>query len=73
MNNITQHFATAFLSKYLLDDKEKGSYLDLIEDSEAGVYAANEDGTFKPEHTYWKGFPARTAKGLRLEKLEPKS
>jgi hypothetical protein len=23
----------------------------------------------KPEHTYWKGFPSRTAEGLLLEHL----
>ena len=32
------------------------------------IYAANKDGTLKPEHTYWKGFANRTAKGLVLER-----
>ncbi|MEM6461091.1 MAG: dienelactone hydrolase [Pseudomonadota bacterium] len=66
MNNITQHFVTAFFGQYLKNDGEMSAYLDLIENSGDGVYAAEDDGTLKPEHTYWKGFPDRTAKGLSL-------
>jgi predicted dienelactone hydrolase len=66
MNNIAQHFVTAFLGKYLKDDETMDAYLNVIPDAADGVYAANEDGTFKPEHTYWKGFADRTAKGLTL-------
>ena len=66
MNNITQHFVTAYFGEYLKGDDAMASYLDLIENSGDGVYALNEDGTPKPEHTYWKGFPNRTAKGLSL-------
>lgn len=71
MNNITQHFVTAFLGKYLLGDAEAGSYLDLIEDSNSGVHAIEKDGTVKPEHNYWKGFQNRTAKGLTLMHAAP--
>lgn len=70
MNNITQHFITAFIGKYLLEDQDLAAYLDVVEDSHSGVWAAEEDGTFKPEHTYWKGFPNRTAKGLSLKHAE---
>jgi predicted dienelactone hydrolase len=66
MNNIAQHFVTAFLGKYLKEDEAMEAYLDVVPEAANGVYAANEDGTFKPEHTYWKGFPDRTAKGLTL-------
>lgn len=66
MNNITQHFVTAFMGQYLKGDGEMNAYLDLIENSGDGVHALEEDGTPKAEHTYWKGFPARTAKGLSL-------
>ena len=69
MNNITQHFATAFLGRYVKADQELGSYLNVpVERASEGVFAANKDGTFKPEHTYWKGFAARTAAGLVLER-----
>ena len=68
MNNVTQHFITAFFGQYLKGDDELGTYLDLIEHSGDAVYALEDDGTPKPEHTYWKGFPDRTAKGLSLSR-----
>ncbi|HTV67467.1 MAG TPA: dienelactone hydrolase [Rhizobiaceae bacterium] len=71
MNNIAQHFVTAFLGKYVKQDAAMDDYLKLVPDSEAGIFARNEDGTFKPEHTYWKGFGERTAKGLKLEAKLP--
>lgn len=69
MNNIAQHFVTAWLDSHVKDDKEAASYLELIPDADDGVWALNEDGTPKPEHTYWRGFQERTAKGLRYEVL----
>lgn len=66
MNNIAQHFITAFLGKHLKQDAAMDEYLAVVEDAAEGVYAANEDGTFKPEHSYWTGFADRTAKGLTL-------
>jgi hypothetical protein len=30
-----------------------------------------KDGKFKADHTYWNGFPNRTAAGLRLEQRKP--
>jgi predicted dienelactone hydrolase len=69
MNNITQHFVTAFLGRYIKADEELGSYLDVpVARANDAVYAANKDGTLKPEHTYWKGFANRTALGLTLER-----
>jgi predicted dienelactone hydrolase len=69
MNNIAQHFVTAFLDLHLKGDTEKARYLDLVEVAEEGVWSMGEDGTPNPEHSYWAGFPERAAKGLRLETL----
>lgn len=70
MNNIAQHFATAWLDAHLKGDAEAASYLELVPNANDGVWAMNDDGTPKPEHTHWKGFQNRTAKGLRYETLK---
>ena len=67
MNNITQHFVTAYFGEKLKGNDGMQSYLDIIEVANDGVYAVEKDGTPKPEHTYWTGFQNRTAKGLKLE------
>ena len=67
MNNIAQHFVTAWMDNHLKGDAAKAAYLDLVEDSNAGVWSMNEDGTPKEDHSYWKGFAEGTAKGLRYE------
>ncbi len=71
MNNIAQHFATGFMDLHLKGDADKAAYFDLIPVSGEGVVALNEDGTEKPEHSYWRGFAPRTAAGLRFETLQP--
>ncbi|WP_415230507.1 alpha/beta hydrolase family protein [Psychromonas sp.] len=71
MNNIAQHFVTAWLDKYLQKNSAMDEYLDLVPDSNAGVFALDENGDPKAEHTYWKGFADRTAKGLHFEHLSP--
>jgi hypothetical protein len=71
MNNIAEHFATAFLAKYLKNDVGMDAYLNLVENSKDGKWSAESNGTFKPDHSYWKGFPARSAVGLRLEQRKP--
>jgi hypothetical protein len=43
------------------------SYLDLVHDGGAAVYATEKDGTLKPEHTYWKGFKKESATGLLFD------
>jgi predicted dienelactone hydrolase len=68
MNNIAQHFVTAFLGMHLKDAAAFEPYLDLMENANDTVYAVNEDKSFKPEHNYWKGFADRTAKGLVLQR-----
>ena len=70
MNNIAQHFVTAWMDQHLKGDADKAAYLDLTPNANDGVWAVNEDGSFKEEHTHWKGFPNRTAKGLRFEVLK---
>ena len=71
MNNIAQHFATAFFDLKLKDDRAKAEYLDLVENAEDGVFAQNEAGDFTEEHTYWEGFQERTAIGLSLRQASP--
>ncbi len=48
MNNLSQHYITAWLGKYLKADEAMDAYFD---------------------PTTWKGFPPRTAKGLKIERL----
>jgi predicted dienelactone hydrolase len=67
MNNINQHFITAFLEKQLRGSAKAGTYLDVkVESSNDGVYAVDDDGILTDDHTYWPGFEARTAVGLKL-------
>ncbi len=54
MNNIAQHFVTAYFGKMLKGDANMEPYLDPAADSGEG----------------WTGFPGRTARGLRWEKRE---
>ncbi len=70
MNNISQHFVTAWLGHYLKGDETMAAYLDLTPTANDGVWAREDDGTNKPEHTHWHGFQNRTAKALRYEVLK---
>lgn len=70
MNNILQHFVTAWLGQELKQETDKAAYLDLIAESDAGVWSMDDDGKATAEHTHWKGFAKRWAKGLRFERLE---
>jgi predicted dienelactone hydrolase len=71
MNNIAQHFVTAWMDNHLKGSEAAGEYLDLVENSNDGVWSMNEDGTPKEDHSYWKGFDKDTAKGLRFEVKAP--
>lgn len=71
MNNIAQHFATAFLGKYLRGDAAMDAYLNLVEYSRDGKWSAEANGNLKSDHTFWKGFSRRNAAGLRLEFRKP--
>lgn len=70
MNNIAQHFVTAYLGHLLQNDETMEPFLDLVEDSHDGVWSVEEDGTRRAEHSYWHGFANRTAAGLRWEVLQ---
>ena len=68
MNNILQHFATAFMDEHLKGEAENAEYLDVIEVAQDGVYSMDDAGQPKEDNTYWKGFGDRTAAGLRMER-----
>lgn len=67
MNNIFNHFATAFLSLHLKGDQEMRSYLDVVPHGKDAIYNVDRDGKAGATHTYWKGFKRGTAVGLMLE------
>lgn len=71
MNNVAQHFATAFFDLHLKGDASRGAYLDLVEQAEAGVWKVDGQGRPLPGHSYWKGFGDRTARGLALRRGRP--
>lgn len=71
MNNVAQHFASAYFGLYLKGEEEKALYLDLVENAADGVWAADDAGNETAAHTYWKGFAEGTAVGLRLERAQP--
>lgn len=56
MNNILQHFATAFLDLHLKGDEERRGYLELPEDGR------------NPGAEGWRGFPGRSAIGLEIQR-----
>lgn len=68
MNNIMDHFITAFLDLKLKDRAKSQTWLDLVPDSNDGVYSMIAGKPTKT-HTYWKGFPQGTAIGLKFEHL----
>ena len=69
MNNISQHFVTAFLDLHLKGDMAMQSYLTLVPDAADGVWAVDDAGVPTPDNTYWAGFQNRTAAGLEFETL----
>ena len=71
MNNIAQHFATAFFDHYIKSDEEMAPYLDLVEQASEGIWSVDDAGEPTDEHTYWQGFPNRTAVGLSLMQAKP--
>ncbi len=70
MNNIAQHFVTAWMDMQLKEGLN-GDYLELTTTSNDGVWSVNEDGTAKEDHSHWKGFAKGTAKGLTYEVKTP--
>jgi predicted dienelactone hydrolase len=70
MNNVSQHFASVWLEKYLKSNADMDDYLNLEVNSNDGVWSKDEKDQPKTDHSHWAGFKNRTAKGLRFEKLE---
>lgn len=68
MNNIAQHFATAFLDLHLKGDQDRAAFLDLVEFAHDGVWDVTE-GVRGENHSHWEGFGQGTALGLRFETL----
>jgi hypothetical protein len=58
MNNINQHFVTAFLGFYLKDNEDYKTYFHLNSNS---------------EEKEWPGFKPRTTVGLELDHQGPKN
>jgi predicted dienelactone hydrolase len=73
MNNILNHFVTAFLDLHLKGESEKRTYLDLISRAQDGVHSLDSNNQPRADHTYWKGFPPGSGIGLRLERGESAS
>jgi predicted dienelactone hydrolase len=69
MNNISQHFVTAWLEKYLKGNVDMDNYLNLESNSNDGIWSKDAEGQSNSDHTHWAGFKNRTAKGLKFEKL----
>jgi predicted dienelactone hydrolase len=66
INNVNQHFLTAFLGLHLKGEAANADYLNLkVEVASDGVYSEGNGGT------YWKGFAPRTALGLSLRHETP--
>ena len=67
MNNILQHFATAYFDLYLKGERDKQSYFDVVPNGKDAVFSIDRDGKPTATHNYWKGFKRGTAVGLMLE------
>lgn len=71
MNNILQHFATAYFGLHLKGEADKQAYLDVVPNGKDAVFALGRDGQPTAAHSYWKGFKRGTAVGLMLEHARP--
>lgn len=71
MNNILQHFTTAYFGVYLKGESRMQAYLDVLPEGKDGVFAVDRGGQPTAAHTYWRGFKRGTAVGLRLERTRP--
>lgn len=66
LNNVNQHFVTAFLGKYL-KGLDYDAYLNIIPYSNDGLWVTNPP----PENTPWKGFTLWAAYGMEFHHLQP--
>ncbi|GHF56668.1 putative dienelactone hydrolase [Deinococcus metalli] len=73
LNNLNQHFVTAFLNLKLKGEQAAAAYLNVpVTHSNDIKFSRNADGTPKADDTSWKGFKDRTARGIELYHLLPK-
>jgi len=70
LNNINEHFLTAFFDLYLKGDKEKAAYLE-VKEQDADIVHQKVDGEGKEENLYWKGFKPGSLAGLVLQHRKP--
>ena len=68
MNNVMNHFVTAYFNYHLKGDATMLEYLDVYPDGAAAIYSV-KNGVPSDEHSYWPGFEEGSAVGLKLEKL----
>ena len=68
MNNVMNHFVTAYFNYHLKGDATMLEYLDVYPDGAAAIYSV-KNGLPSDEHSYWPGFEEGSAVGLKLEKL----
>jgi len=66
INNINQHFVSAFLDQYLMGEDNSAYLSPMVENANDGVVALDEEGNPTDAHTYWAGFLPRTATGMSL-------
>jgi hypothetical protein len=71
MNNILQHFASAYFGLHLKDDAALQAYFNLVPQGKDARFSMDRDGKPTATHTYWKGFKRGTAVGLVLEHAQP--
>ncbi len=68
MNNIMNHFVTAYFDYHLKGDESKKAFLDVVPDGAEANYSIS-NGQPNEDHDYWPGFQSGTAVGLKLEYL----
>ena len=68
MNNVMDHFVTAYFDYHLKGEASRLEYFDLVPDGADAVYSML-DGQANDDHTYWTGFGSGTAVGLMMEHL----
>lgn len=69
MNNVMDHFATAYFNYYLKGDSSMLEFLNVYPDGAEATYSV-KDGVPNATHNYWPGFEEGSAVGLKLENLK---
>ena len=69
MNNVMDHFATAYFTYHLKGDASMLEVLNVYPDGAEATYSVKDDVPGEA-HNYWPGFAEGSAVGFKLEKLE---